>query len=219
LARSGLDIWLTYHQNHAAAGEVKTLIESMGRTCDLLPFDVADHAATKAALMERTEQRAPDVVVFNAGIARDNLFVWMTKPEWDTVIATNLNGFYNVINTVLFPMLREKCGRIVVISSTSGQIGQAGQVNYSASKAGLIGAVKALAREVGRKNLLVNVVAPGVIETDMIAHLPKEQILPLIPLQRLGTAEDIAAVVNFLCTEERMYIHGQVIGVNGGLAI
>jgi 3-oxoacyl-[acyl-carrier protein] reductase len=219
LARSGLDIWLTYHQSHAAAAEVKAQIEALGRVCELLPFDVADYEATRAALKEKTEQRAPDVVVFNAGIARDNMFVWMTKPEWDAVIGTNLNGFYNVIHTVLFPMLREKRGRIVVISSTSGQIGQAGQVNYSASKAGLIGAVKALAREVGRKNLLVNVVAPGVTETEMIAHLPKEQVLPLIPLQRLGTVEDIAAVVNFLCTEEHMYIHGQVIGVNGGLAI
>ena len=219
LARSGLDIWLTYLQNHAAAAEVKAQIEALGRVCELLPFDVADYEATRAALKEKTEQRAPDVVVFNAGIARDNMFVWMTKPEWDAVIGTNLNGFYNVIHTVLFPMLREKRGRIVVISSTSGQIGQAGQVNYSASKAGLIGAVKALAREVGRKNLLVNVVAPGVTETEMIAHLPKEQVLPLIPLQRLGTVDDIAAVVNFLCTEEHMYIHGQVIGVNGGLAI
>jgi 3-oxoacyl-[acyl-carrier protein] reductase len=184
-----------------------------------MPFDVADHDATKAALAEKAEQRAPDVVVFNAGIARDNLFVWMTKAEWDAVIATNLNGFYNVIHTVMFPMLREKRGRIVVISSTSGQIGQAGQVNYSAAKAGLIGAVKALAREVGRKNIFVNVVAPGVVETEMVEHLPKEQILPLIPLNRFGRVEDVASVVNFLCAEEHMYIHGQVIGVNGGLAI
>jgi 3-oxoacyl-[acyl-carrier protein] reductase len=219
LAQSGFDLWLTYQKNHKAATEVKTAVEALSRSCDLMPFDVADYEATKAALADKAEQRAPDVVVFNAGIARDNLFVWMTKPEWDDVIATNLNGFYNVIHTVMFPMLREKRGRIVVISSTSGQIGQAGQVNYSASKAGLIGAVKALAREVGRKNILVNVVAPGVVETEMVAHLPKEQILPLIPLSRFGNVEDVASVVNFLCTEEHMYIHGQVIGVNGGLAI
>lgn len=219
LAQSGFDIWLTYHQNRAAAEEVKAAIEALGRACDLLQFDIADHEASKAALSEKTDQRAPDVVVFNAGIARDNLMVWMTKAEWDAVIDTNLNGFYNVIHPVLFPMLREKRGRIVVISSTSGQIGQAGQVNYSASKAGLIGAVKALAREVGRKNIIVNVVAPGVVETEMVAHLPKEQIMPLIPLNRFGKVEDVAALVNFLCSEENMYIHGQVIGVNGGLAM
>jgi 3-oxoacyl-[acyl-carrier protein] reductase len=219
LAQSGFDIWLTYHQNRAAAEEVKNAIVTLGRACDLLQFDIADHDASKAALSEKTDQRAPDAVVFNAGIARDNLMVWMTKAEWDAVIDTNLNGFYNVIHPVLFPMLREKRGRIVVISSTSGQIGQAGQVNYSASKAGLIGAVKALAREVGRKNIIVNVVAPGVVETEMVAHLPKEQIMPLIPLNRFGKVEDVAALVNFLCSEENMYIHGQVIGVNGGLAM
>ena len=219
LAASGFDIWLTYRENRTAAEEVKAAVEALGRTCDLLAFDVADYEATKVALAEKADQRAPDAVIFNAGIARDNLFVWMTKQEWDTVIDTNLGGFYNVIHTVLFPMLREKRGRIVAISSTSGQIGQAGQVNYSASKAGLIGAVKALAREVGKKNLYVNAVAPGVIETEMVAHLPKEQILPLIPLHRFGTVEEVAAVVNFLCAEEHLYIHGQVIGVNGGLAI
>jgi 3-oxoacyl-[acyl-carrier protein] reductase len=219
LAASGFDIWLTYHENHTAAGEVKTAIESLGRTCELMAFDVADHDAAKAALAERAERRAPDAVVFNAGIAQDNLFVWMTKAEWDNVISTNLNGFYNVIHPVMFAMLREKRGRIVVISSTSGQIGQVGQVNYSAAKAGLIGAVKALAREVGRKNILVNVVAPGVIETEMAAHLPKDKIMPLIPMQRFGRVEDVASVVNFLCAEEHLYIHGQVIGVNGGLAL
>jgi len=219
LARSGFDIWLTYQKNTEAAEAVKAEIGQFGRACDLLQFDVADPAASKAALSERADRKAPDVVVFNAGIARDNLFVWMTREEWDSVLTTNLDGFYNVVHTVLFPMLREKRGRIVVISSTSGQIGQAGQVNYSASKAGLIGAAKALAREIGRKNILVNVVAPGVVETEMVAHLPKEQLLPLIPLHRFGTVEDVAAVVDFLCSEPHMYIHGQVIGVNGGLAI
>jgi 3-oxoacyl-[acyl-carrier protein] reductase len=143
----------------------------------------------------------------------------MTKEEWDTVISTNLTGFYNIMHVVLFPMLREKRGRIVAVSSTSGQIGQAGQVNYSAAKAGLIGAVKALAREVGKKNILVNVVAPGIIETEMTKDLPQDKIMPLIPLGRFGRAKEVAAVVNFLCTEEDMYIHGQVIGINGGLAI
>jgi 3-oxoacyl-[acyl-carrier protein] reductase len=219
LAGSGFDIWLTYHSHHDAARGVQSEIHKLGRACDLLAFDMADHEQTKAALEKKADARAPDVLVFNAGIARDNLLVWMTKAEWDAVLTTNLDGFYNVTHTVLFPMLREGRGRIVVISSTSGQIGQAGQVNYSASKAGLIGAAKALAREVGRKNVYVNVVAPGVIETEMTEKLPKEQILPLIPLHRFGTSEDVASVVQFLCTEEHMYIQGQVIGVNGGLAM
>ncbi|OQW97232.1 MAG: 3-oxoacyl-ACP reductase, partial [Verrucomicrobia bacterium A1] len=216
---SGFDIWLTYHRSHDAARDVQAEIQKLGRACDLLSFDVADYEQTKAALEKKADARSPDVLVFNAGIARDNLLVWMTKEEWDTVLRTNLDGFYNVTRSVIFPMLREARGRIVVISSTSGQIGQAGQVNYSASKAGLIGAAKALAREVGRKHVYVNVVAPGVIETEMTEKLPKDQILPLIPLNRFGTLEDVASVVAFLCTEEHMYIHGQVIGVNGGLAI
>ncbi len=219
LARDGFDIWLTYRGNHEAAREVSEEITAMGRSCAAVAFDIADLDAAKAALAQKADEAPPDVVVFNAGIARDNLMVWMTPEEWGEVIRTNLDGFYNVVNTVLFPMLREKRGRIIVISSTSGQIGQAGQVNYSASKAGLIGAAKALAREVGRKGLLVNVVSPGVIETEMTEELPKEQILKVIPLQRFGTAEEVAGTVAFLCSEESTYIHGQVIGVNGGLAM
>ncbi len=219
LARCGWNIWLTYQSNHAAAVEVKKAIEELGVSCRLFAFDVSDYAATDAALGKACDELVPDALVYNAGIARDNLMVWMTREEWDAVLSTNLDGFYNVMHAVLFPMLREKRGRIVVVSSTSGQIGQAGQVNYSASKAGLIGAAKALAREVGKKNIIVNVVAPGVIETDMTSELPKDKILPLIPLERFGHPDDVAAVVEFLCTEEQMYVHGQVIGINGGLAI
>ncbi len=219
LARSGYDIWLTYRGNHEAAREVSDEVTAMGRACTLVAFDVADHEQTREALAQAADENPPDVVVFNAGIARDNLMVWMKPDEWNDVLKTNLDGFYNVVNTVLFPMLREKRGRIIVISSTSGQIGRAGQVNYSASKAGLIGAAKALAREVGRKGLLVNVVSPGVIETEMTEELPKEQILNVIPLQRFGTAEEVAGAVAFLCSEESTYVHGQVIGVNGGLAM
>ena len=219
LAKSGFDIWLAYKGNHAAANEVKAEIEKLGRDCDLLCFDIADHEEAKAVLDKRCDEHAPDAFVYNAGIARDNLFVWMTKDEWNQVIDTNLNGFYNVARTVIFSMLREKRGRVVVISSTSGQLGQAGQVNYSASKAGLIGAAKALAREVGRKNVYVNVVAPGVIDTEMTKDLPKDKILPIIPVNRFGRVEEVASIVNFLCAEQDMYIHGQVIGVNGGLAI
>jgi len=219
LAESGFDIWLTYHSNHEAAEEVRSLITGMGRTCELFSFDVGDYEAAQAALGERVQTTVPYAVVFSAGIARDNLLVWMSREEWESVINTNLNGFYNVIHTVLFSMLSKKRGRIVLISSVSGQSGHAGQVNYSASKAGLIGAAKALAREVGRKNILVNVVSPGVIETEMTAEVPRDKILPLIPQQRFGTPEEVASVVNYLCTDEPSYIHGQVIGVNGGLAI
>jgi 3-oxoacyl-[acyl-carrier protein] reductase len=219
LARSGFDIWLTYQSNHQAAENTKKEIEKNGAACRLFAFDISDCKATEEALGKISDATPPHVVVYNAGIARDNLMVWMTKDEWDKVIDTNLNGFYNIMHVLLFAILREKRGRIVIISSTSGETGQAGQVNYSASKAGLIGAAKALAREVGKKNILVNVVAPGVIDTEMTAELPKEKILPLIPLNRFGQPEDVASVVNFLCTQENMYIHGQVIGVNGGLNI
>jgi 3-oxoacyl-[acyl-carrier protein] reductase len=219
LAQEGFDIWLTCRANLDAAQKVQAEVEQLGRECKVFSFDIADLAAVKLALEKQVDERVPDAVVYNAGIAKDNLFVFMSKEEWDSVLHTNLDGFYNVMHTVIFPMLREKRGRIVVISSTSGEIGQAGQVNYSAAKAGLIGASKALAREVARKNIWVNVVAPGVIETDMTKDLPKDKILPLIPMQRFGTAEEVASLVAFLCAEEHMYIHGQVIGVNGGLNI
>jgi len=219
LARSGFSIWLTYKSNHDAAREVKSEIEKMGTTCELIPFDVSSYEATEAALSAKLEEKTPYVLVFNAGITRDNLLLWMKKEEWDAVLSTNLDGFFNVARTVLFSMLKEKRGRVVVISSTAGQIGQAGQVNYSASKAGLIGAAKAMAREVGKKNVYVNVVAPGFIETEMTENLLKEQILGLIPVNRFGRPDDVASVVNFLCTEEDMYIHGQVIGVNGGISM
>ncbi len=219
LARSGFDIWLTYKGNHDAARGVKTEIEAFGRCCSLLAFDVSNYEETEAALAERLERVSPDVLVYNSGISRDNLLMWMTKDEWRSVLSTNLDGFFNVTRGVVFSMLKAKRGRIVVVSSASGQIGQAGQVNYSASKAGLIGAAKALAREVGKKNILVNVVAPGFIETDMTEKIPKKLVLPLIPLNRVGTVDDVASVVHFLCAEEHMYVHGQVIGINGGLAM
>jgi len=219
LAKSGFDIWLTCNRNTEAAQAVQSEIKALGRDCEVLSFDVADYEAVRAALETRCDKQAPDVLVYNAGIARDNLMVWMTKPEWDAVLRTNLDGFYNVTKMVLFPMMREKRGKIIAISSTSGEIGQAGQVNYSASKAGLIGAVKALAREVGRKNIFVNAVSPGIIETEMTAEIPKDKVLPLIPLNRFGAVDDVAATVNFLCSDEQSYIHGQVISVNGGLAI
>jgi 3-oxoacyl-[acyl-carrier protein] reductase len=219
LSQSGFDIWLTYRSDHTAAQEVKEKIEGLGRSCETLSFDISNLEETRAALEKKAEERPPDAVVFNAGITKDNLLIWMTKEEWDSVLSTNLDGFFNVTRSVLFSMLRVKRGRIVTVSSASGQTGQPGQVNYSASKSGLIGASKALAREVGKRNIIVNVVAPGMIETDMTEDLPKDKIVPLIPLQRFGSPDEVASVVNFLCSEEHMYIHGQVIGINGGMVI
>ena len=219
LAASGFDIWLTYKGNHEAAQKVKSEIDALGRACELIPFDVSSYEETEAALGTRLENTSPDVFIYNSGISRDNLLMWMTKDEWKSVLSTNLNGFSMWPAPWSSAMLKAKRGRIVIVSSASGQIGQAGQVNYSASKAGLIGAAKALAREVGKRNIAVNVVAPGFIATEMTEKIPKEQVLPLIPLNRVGRVDDVASVVNFLCTEEHMYIHGQVIGINGGLAM
>lgn len=217
LAASGFDIWLTYRNNHDAANTVRQKVEKLGKRCELFSFDVSSFSDTKEALAVKSDETPPFAVIFNAGITRDNLLMWTTEDEWNDVVATNLNGFYNVMNSVIFSMLKEKRGRIVSISSAAGQVGQAGQVNYSASKAGLIGASKALAREVGKKNIFVNVVSPGFIETEMTKDIPKDKVLPLIPLNKVGAPEDVASIVDFLCSEENMYIHGQVIGVNGGL--
>ncbi len=219
LADEGFDIWLTYRSNHDAAQSAQEEIEARGQECELFAFDISDHAAVQEALEERADKTPPHAVVLSAGITRDNLMVWMSKDEWDSVMRTDLDGFYNVINTVLFPMLRERRGRIVTVASVSGEIGQAGQGNYAAAKGGVIAASKSLAREVGERNILVNVVSPGVIRTEMTEELPEEEIVQLIPMERFGEPEEVASVIRFLCAEENMYIHGQVIGVNGGLAM
>jgi len=219
LSKSGFDIWLTYKSNHDAAKSVQAEIEADGGKCELLAFDVADFKQTQKALEPKLKQTTPYIVVYNAGISADNLLVFMSESEWGSVLQTNLDGFFNITRNVLFSMISVREGRIVAVSSTSGEIGHEGQVNYSASKAGLIGACKALAREVGKRNILVNVVSPGFIDTEMTQDIPDEHVLPLIPIKRIGTPENVASVVNFLCTEEDLYIHGQVIGVNGGLAI
>ncbi len=219
LAEDGFDILLTYNSSHSEADKVKERIESMGRSCQLFCFDVSNLSQTKNALEKTVNEKAPYAVIFNSGIAKDNLMVWMSQKEWEDVISVNLNGFYNVMNTVLFSMLQKKKGRIIAVSSVSGETGNAGQVNYSASKAGLIGAVKSLAREVGKRNILVNAVAPGIIDTEMIHDLPKDKILANIPLNRFGTEQEVASVVSFLCSDGASYIHGQVIGINGGLCI
>ena len=219
LAQDGFNIVATCRSNVKKLSELRDEIKQLGRNCDCLAFDIADRKETAGVLESYCGEFAPDVVVYNASIARDNLFVFMPPDDWDEVIHTNLDGFFNVINPVLFNMLARKKGKIIVMASASGQVGQGGQVNYSASKAGLIGAVKALAKEVGKKGILVNAVSPGFIETDMTTEIPREHVLPLIPLKRVGTADDIAGTVSFLCGPDSSYIHGQVIAVNGGMVI
>ena len=217
LASSGYDIWLNYRSSKENALEVKEKIEGLGRTCRLLPFDVSDEAAATAVLEPLLMEEVPYGVVHNAGIARDTLLPLMQREEWDQVIDVNLNSFFILGRLFSKAMIGRRVGRIITISSLSGQTGRAGQVNYSAAKAGLIGASKALARELGKRNILVNVVSPGLIETEMIERLPLKEILPLIPLGRVGRVEEIAGVVRFLLSNDAGYITGQVFSVNGGM--
>lgn len=220
LAKDGFEVIATCRKaGENSEGLVREITER-GGTCRILELDVCDREGARSVLAGAFPAgTAPDAVVYNSGINADNLFVFMENGEWDKVLETNVCGFYNTVQPLVFNMLAQHHGRIVVISSASGQTGQAGQVNYSASKAALIGAVKALAREVGRKGILVNAVAPGVIDTEMTQDLPKERILPLIPMNRTGEAKEVASVVSFLCGPDSSYVHGQVIAVNGGLVI
>jgi 3-oxoacyl-[acyl-carrier protein] reductase len=186
----------------------------------VLQFDVRDRAAAKAALdADVAANGAFYGVVINAGIARDNTFAALSDEDWDEVLDTSLGGFYNVMRPLVMPMVRAKSGgRIVVLSSVSGVIGNRGQVNYSAAKAGLAGAAKALAVELATRRITVNCVAPGPVATDMIAEAPLEEMLKVVPMGRVGTPEEVAATVAFLMSDEAGYITRQVIGVNGGMA-
>lgn len=216
LARDGFDIWLNYRSDHEAAKEVARQVRDSGRSCKLLPFDVADSGAVNSALAPVLETDSPQVLVNNAGFRRDGLFAWMEEPEWKSTLSVHLDGFFFVTKRVLFGMLKRRSGRIINIVSTSGQSGLAGQTNYAAAKAGLIGATKSLALEVANRNILVNAVSPGFIETEMTAGLPLDRILPSIPLGRMGKPEEVAGVVAFLASGKASYITGQVISVNGG---
>jgi 3-oxoacyl-[acyl-carrier protein] reductase len=217
LARDGFDIWLNYRADHDAAKEVARQVGESGRMCRLLPFDVADSGAVKSALAPMLETDTPQVLVNNAGFSRDGLLVWMEEPEWKSTLSVHLDGFFFVTKMILFGMLKRRSGRIINIVSTSGQSGVAGQTNYSAAKAGLIGATKSLALEVAARNILVNAVSPGFIETEMTAGLPLDRVLPRIPLGRMGKPEEVAEVVGFLASGKASYITGQVFSVNGGV--
>ena len=216
------DIVLHCRQQREAADELADQIRGMGCNVRVLQFDIADRSRVADILLADVEEHGCYYgVVCNAGINRDNAFPAMPPEDWDSVIRTNLDGFYNVLNPLIMPMVhRRKPGRIVVMTSVSGVIGNRGQVNYSAAKAGLIGAAKSLAIELARRNITVNCVAPGLIETDMTSDLaiPKEEIMKMVPARRIGKPEEVAAAVNFLLSEEASYITRQVISVNGGLA-
>ncbi len=216
LAEDGYNIWLNYKTNTEAAEKIKIKIEKTGRKCKLLRFDVSNEEQVQEVLNSNLDNDIPDVLVNNAGITKDTLMVWMSKDEWQSVIDTTLLGFFLVTKAVLLGMLKRKSGRIINITSTTGQTGLAGQVNYSAAKAGLIGATKALAKEVIPKGVYVNAVSPGFIDTEMIAHIPVEELIKNIPMKRVGKPEEIAGIVSFLCSKDADYITGQVISANGG---
>jgi 3-oxoacyl-[acyl-carrier protein] reductase len=229
LAAAGCAVLLNFRSDAAAAGAVKARIEAAGGRATLLPFDVADAAATAAALApwagetgrsDEPEASAGtiDIIVNNAGVLRDGPFPAMKADDWETVTRTTLDGFFNVTRPLVMRLVQRRWGRIINIASLAGLVGHRGQVNYSAAKAGLIGATRSLAQELAKRRVTVNAVAPGLIDTDMVAGLSRDELLPMIPMRRLGTAVEVAKLVGFLASEHAGYITGQVISINGGIA-
>lgn len=214
LAKNGFDIDVHYAHNKAKAEETANEIKALGRNAEILNFDIKNREECAAVLADRLYYG----VVLNAGIAKDNVFPILEGNEWDEVIDTNLTGFYNVLKPLVMPMISNRIkGRIITLSSVSGLCGNRGQVNYSASKAGIIGATKALSLELAKRGITVNCIAPGVIETDMIKDVPVDEVKKLIPMRRFGQAREVASLVNYLMSEDASYITGQVISVNGGM--
>jgi 3-oxoacyl-[acyl-carrier protein] reductase len=219
LARDGYDVVVHCRSQRDEADAVAREIAALGRQARILQFDIGERDAVAAVLAADIEQHGCYYgVVCNAGVARDNAFPAMSGEDWDIVLKTNLDGFYNVLNPLVMPMVqRRKSGRIVTLASVSGLVGNRGQVNYSAAKAGIIGATKALALELAKRAITVNCVAPGLIETDMIGNVPLEEALKLIPARRIGKPEEVAAAVSFLIGPDAGYVTRQVISVNGGM--
>jgi 3-oxoacyl-[acyl-carrier protein] reductase len=215
LARSGFAVTLHCHKERAQADALAAGIGSR-----VLQFDVTDRNASRDLIERDVAEFGPYYgVVCNAGIARDNAFPALSDEDWDSVIDTSLRGFYNVVHPLVMPMVRaRRGGRIVVVSSVSGVMGNRGQVNYSAAKAGLIGAAKALAVELASRSITVNCVAPGLIETDMLGEVALDEALRMVPMRRVGKPEDVAAAIDFLMSDAAAYVTRQVLGINGGLA-
>ncbi|MBR3513800.1 MAG: 3-oxoacyl-ACP reductase FabG [Prevotella sp.] len=221
LAAEGLPVVVNYQSNASAAEEVKAQIEAMGGQAELLPFNVGDEDAVEAALSAWQDAHPDDYIAYlvnNAGIRRDNLMFMMPSADWHAVLATSLDGFYYVTKRCLPKMMmRKHGGRIVNMASLSGLKGMPGQTNYSAAKAALIGATKALAQECAARGVTVNAVAPGFIETDMTKDLPVDELKKLVPMNRFGKPEEVADLVAFLVSDKAAYITGEVISINGGL--
>lgn len=220
LAELGYSVLINYKGNQTAAEETANLVREKGVQAEALMFDVADKADVEKVLgswMEAHKEDIIEVLINNAGVRQDTLLMSMTQDQWDSVLGTSLQGMYHVTKQVLTPMLMNRYGRIINMVSLSGLKGMPGQVNYSAAKAGMIGATKALAQEIAKRNITVNAIAPGFIKTDMTEELNEKELVNMIPMKRFGNAEEVADLVEFLASPKSSYITGQVISINGGL--
>lgn len=219
LASAGFDITVHARSRQVEAQQVAEQIKAMGQQSHVVLFDVNDRETCKTLLEQEVEQHGAFYgIILNAGLTRDAAFPMLEDEDWDDVVSTSLNGFYNVVKPLIMPMIHlRKGGRIVTLSSVSGIMGNRGQVNYSAAKAGLIGATKALSLELAKRKITVNCVAPGLIETEMVTEEVKEHAMQMIPMRRMGQADEVASLVKYLCSDEAAYITRQVISVNGGM--
>jgi len=220
IARSGYPVIVNYHSSEEAANETVSMIESEGGKAETMHFDTGNKTETEAALTSWKERHPDDIIevlVNNAGIRKDQILVFMTDEDWASVIDVSLNGFFNVTRFLIKDMITNRYGRVISIVSLSGLKGLPGQVNYSAAKAGIIGATKALAQEVAKRNITVNAVAPGYIKTDMTKDLDESSLKSFIPANRFGTPEEVADLVAFLASRKSSYITGEVISINGGI--